>query len=47
MQQIHKIAQPFPEIFGTCYFGEHWACLGMPDQTRQPLHDLAKASMDI
>ena len=47
MQQIHKIPQPFPEIFVICYFGERWACLGMPDQTQQILNDLAKASMDI
>ena len=47
MQQINKIAQPFPEIFAICYFGEHWACPGMPDQTQQAWHDLTRASMDI
>ena len=43
MQQINKIAQPFPEILAICYFGELLACPGMTDQTR---HDLTKASMD-
>ena len=47
MQQINKIAQPFPEIFAICYFGEHWACPGMPDQTQQIFCDLNKASTDI
>ena len=47
MQQINKIAQLFLEIFAICYFGEHWACLSMPEQTQQALHDLTKASMDI
>ena len=47
MQQTNKIAQPFSEIFAICYFGERWVCPGKPDQTQQPLHDLAKASMDI
>ena len=47
MQQINKIAQPFPEIFAICYFGEQWACPGMSDKTQQALHDLTKASMDI
>ena len=47
MQQINKIAQAFPEILAICYFGECWACPGMPDQTHQILHDLTKASMDI
>ena len=47
MQQIKKIAQPFPEIFEICCFREHWACPGMPDQTQQVLHDLTKAFMDI
>ena len=47
MQQIKKIAQPFPEIFAICCFREHWACPGMPDQTQQALHDLTKAFMDI
>ena len=47
MQQINKINQPFPEILAPCYFGEHWACPGMPDQTQQILHDLTEASMDI
>ena len=46
-QQINKIAQTFPETFAICYFGERWACLTMPDQTQQILHDLTKASMDI
>ena len=40
MQQINKIAQPFPEILALC-------CLGMPNHTQQILHDLTKASMDI
>ena len=40
MQQINKIAQPFPEILAICYFREHLACPGMPDQTQQILHDL-------
>ena len=47
MQQINKIAQPFPEILAICYFGESLGCPGMPDQTHQILHDLNKASMDI
>ena len=47
MQQLKKIAQPFPEIFAICYFGESWACPGIPDQTQQILHDLTEASMDI
>ena len=47
MQQINKIAQLFLEIFAICYFGEHWACPSMPEQTQQALHDLTKASMDI
>ena len=47
MQQINKIAQPFPEILAICYFGKHWACLDMPDKTQHILHDLTKASMDI
>ena len=47
MQPINKIAQPFPEIFAICYFGEQWACPGMSDKTQQALHDLTKASMDI
>ena len=47
MQQINKIVQHFPEIFAICYFGEHRACPGMPDQTQQLLHDLTEASMDI
>ena len=46
MQQIKKVAQPFPEIFAICYFGERWTCPGMSDQTHQILHDLTKASMD-
>ena len=46
MQQRNKIAQSFSEI-SVIYFGEHWACPGMPDQTQQALHDLTKASMDI
>ena len=47
MQQINKIARSLPEIFAICYFGEHWACPGMPGQTQQTLHDLTTASMDI
>ena len=47
MQQINKIAQPFLEILAICYFGEHLACPGMPDQTQQILHDLTKAFMDV
>ena len=47
MQQINKIAQPFPEIFAICYFGDHWACQGMPERTQQALHDLTEASMDV
>ena len=47
MQQINKIVQPLPEIFAIYYFGEHWICPGMPDQTQQALRDLTKASMDI
>ena len=46
MEHINKLTQPFPDIFAI-YFGEHWACPGMPDQTQQALHDLTKASMDI
>ena len=34
-------------MFASCYFGEHWTCPGMPDQTQQISHDLAKAFMDI
>ena len=47
MQQINKITQPFTEILLRCYFGEHWTCLGMSDQTLQRLQDLTKPSMDI
>ena len=47
MQQKNKMAQPFPEIFAICYFGEHWAFPGMPDQTQQIFYDLNKASTDI
>ena len=47
MPQINKIAQSFPEIFAIYYFGEHCACPGMPDQTKQALHNLTKSSMDI
>ena len=47
IQQINKIAQPSPEILAISYFEEPLACLGMPDQTQQILHDLTKASMDI
>ena len=47
MQQINITAKLFPEIFAICFFGEHWACPVMPDQTQQALHDLIKASMDI
>ena len=46
-QQINKITSPFPEILVVCYFGEHWACPGITDQTQQALHDITKASMDI
>ena len=46
-EQINKITQPFPEIWALCYFGERWACPGMPDQTQKMLHDLTKASMDM
>ena len=46
MQQINRITQAFPEILAICYFGERWACRGMPDQTQQILHDLTKDSMD-
>ena len=42
MQQINKIAPPFPEIFVICYFGEHWACPGMSDQNQQTLHELTE-----
>ena len=47
MQEINKIAQPFPEILAICYFGEPLGRPGMADQTQQILHDLTKASMDI
>ena len=47
IKQINKIAQPFLEILGICYFGENLACPGKPDQTQQILQDLTKASMDI
>ena len=33
MQQINKIAPPFPEILAI-YFGERLACPGMPDQPK-------------
>ena len=42
MQQINKITRPFPEILVFCYFGERYACPGMPDQIQQILHDLTK-----
>ena len=47
MQQIHKIAQPFPEILVNCYFGGCCTCPDMPNQTQQILHDLTEVSMDI
>ena len=34
MQQINKIAPPFPEILAI-YFGERLACPGMPDQPKK------------
>ena len=40
MQQINK-------ILALWYFGKGSACLGMPDQTQQILHDLTKFSMNI
>ena len=47
MQQINKITSPFPDLLVVCYFGEHWACPGITDETQQILHGITKASMDI
>ena len=47
MQQIKKKTEPFLQILLLSYFGEHWTCPGMPDQSQQILQDLTKASMDI
>ena len=42
MQQIYKITQPFLVILALCYYGECWACAGIPGHTQQILHDLLK-----
>ena len=47
MQKINKITQPVPQILAVCYFGECWACQGMPVQTQKMLHDLTEVFMDI
>ena len=47
MKQINKITQLFQETWVLCYFGKHWACQDMDDQTQLILDNLTKASIDI
>ena len=47
MQKVNKITQPFLETLMLCYFGECWACPGMPEHCQWVLPDLTKASMDM